>query len=96
MDQYVFLDLGRLVQSAIDVTTASCKRFGADKAEITVSATRDAINADKNDVGIIEHVRLEAGVEVTASDIEFVKWLISADHAAKAVIEYLREAQNVQ
>lgn len=96
MDQYVFLDMGKLMQAAIDVHVAACKRFGAEKAEITISATRDAINAGKNEIGIIEEVRFEAGVEVTAFDIEFVKWIISADHAATAGINYLKEAKECQ
>lgn len=94
MDNYVFLDLGTLVQAAIDVTTAACKRFGADKAEVTIGSIRDAIDHAKNEIGIIEYVRDEAGMEVTDFDIEFVKCLISADHAVSAAIGFLKEAKD--
>ena len=96
MEQYVFLNMGELMQAAIDVTISACKRFGADKAEITIGATRDAINAGESEIGIIEEVRFEAGVEIKAFDIEFVKWIISTDHAVTAGIEHLKEAKECQ
>jgi len=69
-----------LLEVAIDVTVAACRRFGADQAETVISTCTDILRAGHSTEELVTSVFFETGnkVKMTEEDIQFVKDLMAA------------------
>lgn len=87
-DGYTFLNIGQLYQTAFEINTEACRRFGAEKAG-SVMATA-IYDADKSAEYILSEIKAETGLIVTPDDLEF---LGKVTHARQLISEVLKLLQ---
>lgn len=89
---YSFLYIGDLYQLSVDVMTATCKRFGAEKAELIIETVKWESEKSNSIDEIIENTYHETKFKLNSDDIDFLKKIFRAEAIIRRAKKVLKEA----
>lgn len=89
---YSLLYIGDLYQLGVDVMTAACKRFGAEKAELIIERAKWESERSNSIDKIIENTYYETKFKLNSDDIDFLKKIFRAEAIIRQAKKVLKEA----
>lgn len=85
---YSFLNIGQLCQTAIEINTEACRRFGAEKAGSVIGTA--LFDGDKSMEYLLTEIKDETGISASYDDLAFLGKVVRARQLIIEALELLQ------